>query len=115
MCRPRLRRPVIPPQCELLRTAVYDAEANRVMVTVDGLTGNVRTLFRSEGDLWAVVRGAQWSSAMVLYDYEAPVGITSSYRLMAYRELDEIWYQAKSHSNELRVTPRLTGTLLKAS
>lgn len=106
---------MVQPHRELIRDYRYDAEANRVVVTVDGLAFNVRTLFRLVDGRWFPVRGAEWSSAMVLFDYEAPLGITSKYKLMTYRELDGIWYSAATHSNEVGVTPKLTEALLKAS
>lgn len=100
----------------VLSSATFDPVFNRnQLVFVPSSSSPVTDLFavqtsRDFGLSWTPVRNglliaANGMTPVTLFDYEAPLNVTSQYRVLAYRNISGIPQPSAHYSNVLSVTP----------
>jgi hypothetical protein len=71
---------------------------------------------RDSGQTWGPVRGGLLLTAtggvQTVYDLEAPIGVTSQYRVLAYGQTGSLLFPASGYSTVLSATPLSTGDFI---
>jgi hypothetical protein len=73
---------------------------------------------RDNNRTWFLVRGGEvchGEDEITCYDYEAPLGVPSWYRVVAYRRDGELLVAAADYIGPITVTPPTPGTRIERS